>query len=107
MNEEEYLLELGILHSVTSRIKDRPEFMSDVIKAMTQGQIQAVEEYKQLASDMEVLASTAFMMAVDKGRVSKKTKDWFETIAQSKIEKHYGKSFVPWDQILKKLEMNT
>jgi len=54
-----------------------------------------------MAADMETLASVAISMAGEK-RVTKKTKEYFEKLALSKLEKYQGGTFSKWDWAYKK-----
>ena len=86
-----------LIAAVRSRVKQRPHMAAKIIGAVTAGVDSAVAEANERAADMETLASVALAMAESKGRVTSKTREYFEGLAQSKIEKYYPKTYVPWD----------
>jgi len=79
----------ALIATAREMAKEDPSIISKVIMAMTAGVESRVQEEHEARVDMEVLASVAMHMAADKGRVTKKTKEYFESLAASKLEKYY------------------
>lgn len=97
MTEEDMVF----LQMVKQRIKDKPELFSTTIIMMVAGLEEKVSEAKELASDMEILAAGAIGMLQEK-RVTSKTKEHFEKLLLSKLEKHNFKTFTNWDWAIEK-----
>jgi len=99
MTEEELIL----LAQIRKKVKEKPDFINVIMATATQGVVDAVDQYREMAADMETLASTAIFMAGQK-RVTKKTKEKFEQLALSKLTKYEDKTFFKWDWALKDKE---
>jgi len=80
--------EKQILCDVYELVKKKPKFLNEVISAGIQGIMAEIAETRERAVDMEVLAAVGFGLAADKGRVTKNTKEWYESLAKSKLSKH-------------------
>jgi len=92
LNEKDSQFLAGLHYYASSK----PDIVPLAIQALTSGFTDALKKEREYASDMETLASVAVGMAGEK-RVSKKTREYFERLAISKLEKHDLKTFCRWD----------
>ena len=95
--------ELKLLNNIKLKIQEKPEFLNYILTSMIQWVNSKISEYKEMAADMETVASIAVQMAGEK-RVSPKTKQYFENLAMSKLQKYNNKSFSNWEWAFKKGE---
>jgi len=82
---------------VYQSVKENPELLGVVIDAATSGSQAAREEVQQRAADMETVAAAAMGLLAGEKRLTKKTKEWFEDLARSKLDAHIDNSCVNWD----------
>ena len=86
--------------------KEDPHVIKEVISNMTRGVEDALTEERKARGDMEVLASVAMQMAMGKGRISAKTRQAFEDLALSKLQKYLpDKSMCNWSWAVENKEM--
>lgn len=97
MTEEE----LKLLQRVATKCYDEPEFLTHIINAGVSGIGNKEKEMRVMASDMETMAS-AMCFLVGQNRVSSKLKEQMSNLALSKLGKYYKKSFLRWDDQVKK-----
>ena len=91
MDEKEYEL----LAKVTNKCIKKPEFITHIINACVVGVSGAEKKMRSMAADMETMAS-AMTFLVGQKRVSPQLKKQMSNLALSKLQKHYGKSFLNW-----------
>lgn len=91
MNENEFYL------CIKENIKKHPKLIGVAINAITAGTSDRVEEERERAVDMEVLASVAFSLVSSKTRISQQAREAFENLALIKLEKYKDKTFTRWD----------
>ena len=102
MKEEDYT----ILSTIANKCCKNPEFLTHVITAGVSGVVKAEKEMRQMAADMETMAS-AMAFLVGEKRVSPQFKKQMSELALSKMQKYYGKSFLNWkNQIEEKCKVN-
>jgi len=85
-----------MLASVRDRVKENPKIVKAILDAITVGTEERVEAEMTRANNMEVVASVAFSLASEKGRVSAKTKQYFEDLCASKFQKHQKEMRLVW-----------
>jgi len=87
-----------------NRCKQHSGFLVHVINAGVSGMEDKIKELQHHAADMETFAS-AMTFLVGKKRVSPELKKQMSDLALHKIQNHYGKTFIRWDdQIQKKID---
>ena len=96
MNDEDYAL----IMKIKSRVKEKPELIQPVVNALMGGAEDAISEARRMAADMETVASVAISMVGEK-RVTKKTKEYFEKLVLSKLEKHIEHTHLNWKWALR------
>ena len=92
MNQDDQIF----IQTIRAKIKENPSLITPAILAITAGAEDAVKQAREFGADMETLACTAIMMAGEK-KTTKKTKEYFEELAKSKLEKYKGKTHCNWD----------
>jgi hypothetical protein len=95
MKEEDYKL----LADIAYKCKNEPEFLTHIINAGIGGIINAEKEMRQMASDMETMASAMAFLA-GKKRVSPQLKEQMSNLALSKLQKYHNKSFLNWRSVV-------
>lgn len=92
MNQEDQIF----IQMIRTKVKENPSLITPAILAITAGTEEAVKQAREFGCDMETLASVAVMMAGEK-RTTKKTKEYFEDLAKTKLEKYKEKTHCNWD----------
>ncbi len=99
LNEKDF----KTLSYVMNRCKEHSGFLTHIINAGVSGIEDKVKELQHHAADMETFAS-AMTFLVGQKRVSPKLKKQMSDLALHKLQNHYGKTFINWnDQITENL----
>ena len=93
MTEEEMIF----LANVRVVCRNNPNMLSAMIETGLGGIKSQIQEERDRANDMEIVASTMMGLALEKGRVSAKMKETFEKLAFNKIDNWKSKSSLNWD----------
>jgi hypothetical protein len=93
--------EMILLATIRQKCEDDPSFIAHIVNAFTSGVIEAELKMRRQASDMET-AFSAMCFLVGQSRVSPQLKKQMSELALSKLQKYEGKSFLRWDDRIKK-----
>lgn len=93
MNEQDQIL----LAQIQRKCKKEPKFLTYIINAGVNGICEAEQEMRNLAIDMEIMASAMCFLA-GQSRVSSELKKRMSDLALSKLEKHNFDTFINWSQ---------
>lgn len=87
--------EIQLLCDVKMKCVEKPEFLSHFINVGVAALMEREREMRQMASDMETMASAMCFLA-GQSRVSPKLKQEMSDLAISKLEKYHPKTFLNW-----------
>ena len=90
----------ALLLSVADSVKEDPEFLSEIISACVAGVRSEITVQRNRASDMESIGCAAFGILASEGKTTKRTKEYFESLVLSKLEKYDFKTSFNWEHLV-------
>jgi hypothetical protein len=87
--------DVRLLGVIRARCEKGDGFFKEVIHAGMRGLEDAERYYREMAADMETMASVMVSLVGEK-RVSPQLRNKMSDIALSKLEKYNGKTFLNW-----------
>jgi hypothetical protein len=92
----------NFLYTVGATIKSYPELLNETIMACTNGTNDYINTLRHQVADFETIA--VGFMSMSKGRYSKKTDIWANTLVLNKLKKYKNCSYVNWITDIEELE---
>lgn len=87
--------DMVLLGQIRSRCRKGDGFLKEIIHAGMGGLEDTERYYREMAADMETMASVMVSLVGEK-RVSPQLRNKMSDIALSKLEKYNGKTFLNW-----------